>query len=139
MLISVCCVRHLEYNAKRMRVLPTRPVSCTDSEPTSKTRGNTLLVLLLRNVSYRDNCIGIRIVSWKNVSLQAHVPSGFARDAVSIPREFDNEFAYFKSENKTRKSFKNESLIHSHYFGLNRIAIAAIEIATITELRTFFS
>ena len=35
------------------------------SEPTSKTQGNTLLVLLLCNVSYRDNCIGIRIVSWK--------------------------------------------------------------------------
>ena len=37
------------------------------------------------------------------------------------------------------KSFKNESLIHSRYFGLNRRAIAAIEIATITELSTFFS
>ena len=40
-------------------------VSCTDSESMSKTRGNTLLVLLLYNVSYRvsyrDNCIGIRI------------------------------------------------------------------------------
>ena len=44
------------------------------SEPTSKTRGNTLLVLLLCNVSYRDNCIGIRIVSWKNISLQAYIP-----------------------------------------------------------------
>ena len=36
------------------------------SEPTTKTWGNTLLVLLLHNVSYRvsyrDNCIGIRIV-----------------------------------------------------------------------------
>ena len=35
---------------------------------------NTLLVLLLCNVSYcvsyRDICIGIRIVSWKNVSLR---------------------------------------------------------------------
>ena len=44
-------------------------------EPTSKTRANTLLVLLLRNVSYRapyrDICIGIRIVSGTNVSLQA--------------------------------------------------------------------
>ena len=48
------------------------------SEPcTSKTCGNTLLALLLCNVSYRvsyrDNCIGIRIVSWKNVSLQAYL------------------------------------------------------------------
>ena len=46
------------------------------SEPTSKTRGNALLVLLLRNVMYRnmyrDNCIGIHIVSWKNVLLQAY-------------------------------------------------------------------
>ena len=45
------------------------------SEPTRKTRGNTLLVLLLYKVlyrvSYRDNCIGICIISWKNVSLQA--------------------------------------------------------------------
>ena len=40
------------------------------SEPTSKTRSSTLLVLLLCNVSYRDNCIGICIVSWKNVLLQ---------------------------------------------------------------------
>ena len=71
--------------------------------------------------------------------LQAHVPSGSARDAVSIPREFNNEFANFKSENEKRKSFKNESLIHSCYFGLNRRAIAAIEITTITELSTFFS
>ena len=46
------------------------------SEPTSNTQGNTLLVLLLCNVSYcvlhRDNCIGIRVVSWTNVSLQAY-------------------------------------------------------------------
>ena len=42
-------------------------VSCTDSEPTSKARGNTLLVLLLCNVSYHVNHIGIHIVSWKNV------------------------------------------------------------------------
>ena len=46
------------------------------SEPMSKTRGNTLLVLLLRNVSYRvsyrDNYIGICIISWINVSLQAY-------------------------------------------------------------------
>ena len=38
---------------------------------------NTLLVLLLCNVSYRvsyrDNCIWICIVSWKNVSLQAYL------------------------------------------------------------------
>ena len=71
--------------------------------------------------------------------LQAHIPSGSARDAVSIPREFDNEFANFKSENEKRKSFKNEFLIHSRYFALSRQAIAAIEIATITELSTLFS
>ena len=34
------------------------------SEPTCKTQGNTLLVLLLY-VSYWDNCIRIRIVLWK--------------------------------------------------------------------------
>ena len=68
-----------------------------------------------------------------------HVPSGSARDAVSIPREFHNKFANFKSENEKRKSFNNESLIHSCYFGLNRRVIAATEIATITELSTFFS
>ena len=67
------------------------------------------------------------------------VPSGSARDAVSIQRESDNEFANFKSKNEKRKSFKNESLIHSHYFRLNRRAIAAIEITTITELSTLFS
>ena len=93
---------------------------------------------LLCYVMYRivtRYCIGIRIVSWKNVLSHAHVPSG---DAVSIPREFDNEFANFKSENEKRKSsINNESLIHSPYFGLNRRAIAAIEIATITELSTF--
>ena len=58
-------------------------------------------------------------------------PSGSAKDAVSIPREFANEFANFKSENEKRKSFKNESSIHSHDFGLNHRAI--------TELSTFFS
>ena len=69
----------------------------------------------------------------------AYVPSGSARGAVSIQREFDKEFANLKSENEKRKSFKNESLTHSHFFGLNRRAIAAIKIATITELSTFFS
>ena len=80
-------------------------------------------------------------MSWKNVLPHAHVPSGEsdAGDAISIPREFDNEFDNFKSENEKRKSFNNESLIHSRYFGLNRRAIAAIEIAAITELSTFFS
>ena len=45
------------------------------SEPTSKTQGNTLLVLLC-NISYHDNCVGIRIVSWKSVSLQASLLFG---------------------------------------------------------------
>ena len=65
--------------------------------------------------------------------MQAHVPSGSARDAVSIPREFDNEFANFKSIKEKRKSFKNESLIHSHYFGLNRQAIAAIKLKPVSN------
>ena len=34
-------------------------------------RGILLLCNVSYRVSYRDNCIGIRIVSWKNVSLQA--------------------------------------------------------------------
>ena len=71
--------------------------------------------------------------------MQAQVPSGSARDAVSIPREFNNQFANFKSENEKRKSSKNESLIHRCYFGLNRQGIAAIKITTITELSTIFS
>ena len=71
--------------------------------------------------------------------MQAQVPSGSARDAVSIPREFNNQFANFKSKNEKRKSSKNESLIHRCYFGLNRQGIAAIKITTITELSTIFS
>ena len=55
------------------------------SEPTRKTRGNTLLVLWLCNVLYRvslyrDNCIRIRIVSWKSVSLQAYPHTSFLVD-----------------------------------------------------------
>ena len=78
---------------------------------------------------------------WKKVSLQAHihVPSGSARDVVSMPKEFYNKFANLKSKNEKRKSFKSESLNHSRYFGLNRCTIAVIKIATITELSTFFS
>ena len=50
------------------------------SEPMSKTRGNTLLVLLLCNISYRDNYIRIGIVSWKNVSLQAYRAGVFCKN-----------------------------------------------------------
>ena len=39
------------------------------SESTSKTRGVLLLYNVSYYVSYCDNCIEIRIVTWKNVSL----------------------------------------------------------------------
>ena len=112
MLSSVCCVRHLAYKLLHACVLQLGLSAVQTSEPTSP---------------------------WKKVSLQAHVPSGSARDAVSMPKEFYNKFANLKSKNQKRKSFKNESLIHSCYFGLNCCTIAVIEIATITELSTFFS
>ena len=122
MLSSVCRVCDLEYNAKGMRP-STRLANCTYH-------------IVYRIVTlYWDT---YRIME-KCVAGPCTVPSGSARDAVSIPREFNNEFANFKSKNEKRKSSKNESLIHSCYFGLNRRAIAVIKIATITELSTFFS
>ena len=36
-------------------------------------RGILLLCKVSYRESYRDNCIGMHIVSWKNASLQAHI------------------------------------------------------------------
>ena len=57
----------------------------------------------------------IRTACGRYLKKKEAVPSGSARDPVSVPREFAN----FKSENEKIMSFKNESLIHSRCFGLN--------------------
>ena len=79
-------------------------VSCTDFCAHEQDTSSLLLCNVLYHVSYRGK------------TYRCRPPSGSARDAVSIPREFDN---------LKRKSFKNESFTHGRYFGLNRRAIAA--------------
>ena len=82
MLSSVCCVRHLEYNAKRKLAL-TRLVGCTvqTSEPTSKTRH----FVVSYRVWYRDTVSGYVLYRGKIYRCRP-VPSGFVTDAVPIPR-----------------------------------------------------
>ena len=76
----------------------------------------------------------IRTACGRYLKKKEAVPSSSARDAVSIPREFANEFANFKSKNEKITSFKNESLIHSCYFGLNfdcqAIAVIKLELVS---------
>ena len=63
-------------------VLLTRLLSCTDfwahEQDMRRQVCNTLLVLFLCNISYRDNCIRIHTVSWKNVLLQAYTSTHMA-------------------------------------------------------------
>ena len=75
----------------------------------------------------------IRTACGRYLKKKEAVPSSSARDAVSIPREFANEFANFKSENEKIMSFKNESL--SCYFGLNfdRWATVAIKLKPVSN------
>ena len=103
------------------------------SDTTSKTHG-VLLCNVSYHVLYLDTVSGYVSYCGKMYRCRPmHAPSGFARDAVSITWEFDNEFANFKSENEKRKSFKNESLIHSRNFGLHRRAIAAIRLKLVSN------
>ena len=73
-----CLALYSRWQTQQMHVYFQLGLSAVQtSESMSKTQGNTLLVLLLYKVlycvSYCDNYIRIRIVSWKNVSLQAYI------------------------------------------------------------------
>ena len=64
-------------------------------------------------------------------------PPGSARDAVSIPREFANEFVNFKRENEKRKNFNSQPLLWikspsdhwaDHFFSATTVIMAIVTI-----------